>query len=433
MNTLSRRKFLQFTLVGTAGIAALPLLQNCKTSPNDVIRLGIIGLGQQAMNLMDGFNKIPGIEIVAGADVYGIKRERFEMRLKDFYSKANRKVEVKTYSDYREILNRKDIDAVVIATPDHWHAIITLDACKAGKDIYLEKPITFTIKESLLVAEAVRKNNVIFAVGSQQRSDSNYQHTIKMVRENALGDLKTINAYVGPPPAPYDLPVEEVPADLDWKQWIGPNPFVTYNSKLNPPISLDPVQNETFWAAWRYYKETGGGFTCDWGAHNFDIGQWALNMDNGGPVKVIPAGFEDTKYLSYVYENGVVMTNETYDEGQTRGVKFWGTTGWIEVSRGKIAASDPSLLPVKDKDDNKGLIYESGIEHLVNFVECLRSRKDPIAPVEAGQRTVTVCILGNIAHELQRPLNWDPIKQSFVNDPEAEKFMHREYQNGYTL
>jgi predicted dehydrogenase len=433
MNTFSRRKFLQYTLVGSAGIATLPLFQNFSVGPNDVIRLGIIGLGQQAMNLMQGFGNIPGIEIVAGADVYGIKRERFEMRLKEFYQKANRKVEVTTYKDYRKILDRADIDAVIIATPDHWHALMTLDACKAGKDIYLEKPITFTIKESLMVVDAVRKNKVVFAVGSQQRSDINFQHAVNMVRKNALGELKTINAFVGPPPAPYDLPVETIPADLDWEQWLGPNPRVHYNSKLNPPISLNPPQNETFWAAWRYYKETGGGFTCDWGAHNFDIGQWALNKDNGGPVKIIPAGYKDTKFLSYVYDNGVVMSNEPWDEGSTRGIKFWGSDGWIEVSRGKIAASDDSLLPGNSKTDSKGLIYETAGGHLENFIDCLRSRKDPIAPVEAGQRTVTVCILGNIASELKRPLNWDPAKQNFVNDPEAEKYLHREYQNGYTL
>jgi predicted dehydrogenase len=433
MKNISRRRFIQSTIVGTAGLAALPLLKSCTVGANDVIRLGFIGLGQQGINLMDGFNKIPGVQIVAGADVYGIKRERFESRLKEFYQKSNKTVDVKTYSDYRKILDRSDIDAVVIATPDHWHALIALDACKAGKDIYQEKPITFTIKESLKVAEAVRKSNVIFAVGSQQRSDSNFQHAVTMVRNNSLGELKNINAFVGPPPNPYDLPQESIPADLDWEQWLGPNPFVHYNSKLNPPISLNPPQNETYWAVWRYYKEVGGGFTCDWGAHNFDIGQWALNKDNGGPVKIIPAGYEETKFLTYIYDNGVVMTNEPWDVGETRGIKFWGSNGWIEVSRGKIAASDNSLLPVKNKDDNKGLIYETGIEHLVNFIECLRSRKDPIANVEAGQRTCTVCILGNIAHELKRPVIWDPEKQFFVNDPEAEKYFHREYRSGYTL
>ena len=212
---------------------------------------------------------------------------------------------------------RSDIDAVVIATPDHWHTIMAIDACKAGKDIYLEKPITFTLKESLAVVKAVRDNNVILAVGSQQRSDHNFQHAVNMVRESSIGELKTINAFVGPAPAPYNLPEEVVPADLDWEQWLGPNQYVPYNSRLNPPVSLDPPENEKYWAEWRYFKETGGGFTCDWGAHNFDIGQWALDKDRGGPVKIIPAGFEGTEYLTYVYDNDQQSETELVVPQQT--------------------------------------------------------------------------------------------------------------------
>ena len=165
-------------------------------------------------------------------------------------------MDVKVYADYREILDRKDIDAVIIATPDHWHALQTIDACNAGKDVYLEKPITFDIKESLKVAEAVRRNNVILAVGSQQRSDANYQHAVNMAHREEFGKLKKVWAFVGPAPDPYNLPEEEIPADLDWKAWLGPMPAVHYNPALNPPISLDPVQNETVWAKWGYFKET---------------------------------------------------------------------------------------------------------------------------------------------------------------------------------
>ena len=433
MKNSSRRKFIKQTFIGASGIAIFPLLQSCNVKANDTIRLGIIGLGQQAMNLMRGFARISGVQIVAGADVYGIKRKRFEKHLNDYYLENDMSVDVKTYTDYKELLDRKDIAAVIIATPDHWHAIMAIDACSAGKDIYLEKPITFTIKESLAVVKAVRDNNVILAVGSQQRSDHNFQHAVKMVRESAIGDLKNINAYVGPPPVPYNLPEEPIPADLNWEMWLGPNPYVHYNSKLNPPVSLDPPVNEEYWAKWRYFKETGGGFTCDWGAHNFDIGQWGLDKDRGGPVKVIPAGFEDHTYLTYIYDNGVIMTNEPWNDEMTRGIKFWGSDGWIEVSRGRYAASDDALLPEGYDDANKGLLYESGTPHLVNFIESVRSRQDPIANVETGQRTVTTCILGNIASELQRPVEWDAEKQYFVNDPEAEKFYHREYRDGYTL
>lgn len=428
----SRRRFIRNTLIGSAGIATLPFLQSFKTSANDTIRIGFIGLGQQAMNLLNGFSKIKGVQIVAGADVYGIKRKRFEKRLNEFYKDLNSKPDVRTYKDYREIIDRQDIDTVVIASPDHWHALMALDACNAGKDIYLEKPITFSIKESLMLAEAVRRNNVIFATGSQQRSDSNYQHTVNMVHREAFGKLTKVNAYVGPGPVPYDLPEEQIPADLDWKQWLGPMPYVHYNSKLNPPITIDPPTRETFWARWRYYKETGGGFTCDWGAHNFDIGQWGLNKDHSGPVKIIPPGYKDTKFLTFVYDNGLEMTNQPYDEQKTLGVKFWGEDGWIEVSRGSIAASDKSLLPSKDETEEAGL-YERSSLHLENFIYAVRARIDPIVPVEIGQRTVACCILGNVAYELNRPVNWSPEQQYFVNDHEAEKFFHREYQNGYIL
>lgn len=433
MKDTSRRKFIKQTLIGTAGIASLPLLQGFRFGANDTIRIGIIGLGQQAMNLMMGFARIEGIEIVAGADVYGIKRERFAKRMKDFYQEKGAKVEVKTYKNYQEIIDRTDIDAVVIATPDHWHTIIALAACDAGKDIYLEKPITFTLKESLVLAKRVRESNVILAVGSQQRSDLNFQHAVKMAQTEAIGKLRRVNAYVGRAPQPYNLPEEPIPADLDWNQWLGPNPFVHYNSRLNPPVSIDPPKNERYWAEWRYFKETGGGFTTDWGAHNFDIGQWGLGKNDSGPVKIIPAGYIETEYLTYHYDNGVVMTNEPWDERKTRGIKFWGDDGWVEVSRGRYAASDDSLLPEGYNDKNKGLAYESGTGHLDNFVNAVRDRKDPIANIETGQRTVATCILGNIATELGRPVNWDPDKQYFVNDPEAEKYFHREYRIGYKL
>ncbi len=433
MKNASRRRFIKQTFIGATGIAILPLAQSCKVAASDTIRIGIIGLGQQAMNLMRGFARIEGVLVVAGADVYGIKRERFQKNLDEYYLMEEKKVEVKTYADYRELLDRQDIDAVVIATPDHWHAIQTIDACKAGKDIYLEKPITFSLKESFAVVEAVRANNIVLAVGSQQRSDHNFRHAVKMAQEKAIGDLQRVNAYVGPPPSPYNLPEEPIPADLDWEKWLGPMPFVHYNSRLNPPISLDPVLNETFWAEWRYFKETGGGFTCDWGAHNFDIGQWGINNDSAGPINIIPVGFEGTEFLTYEYENGVIMTNEPWDAESTRGVKFWGSDAWVEVWRGGYAASDDSLLPPALDDANAGLKYESGTGHLGNFIECIKSRQEPVANIEIGQRTVATCILGNIASELGRPVAWNPGAQDFVDDAEAAKFFHREYREGYTL
>ena len=434
MKHLSRRGFIKSSATGAVGLTLLPMLQGFKFSPNNTVRIGFIGLGQQAVNLFNGFKNIAGVQIVAGADVYGIKRTRFENMVKNHYSALDQTVDVKTYKDYRSILDRKDIDAVIIATPDHWHALMAIDACVAGKDVYQEKPMTFTIKESLKVQEAVRKHNVVFAIGSQQRSDPNYQHAVNMVHREAegFGKLAKVNAYVGAPPAVYNLPEENIPEDLDWMNWLGPLEYVHYNSRLNPPITLNPVKNESYWAEWRYFKETGGGFMCDWGAHNFDIGQWALKKDRSGPVRIIPAGYKDTKHLTFVYDNGLEMTNEPYNDQKTLGVKLWGTDGWIEVSRGRITASHESLLPIKD-DKLDPALYESSSSHLQNFIDAVKARIDPLVPVEIGQRTTTCSILGNIASELKRPVDWSPTSQYFINDPEAALHYHREYKNGYKL
>ncbi len=430
MKKINRKTFIRTTIAGSLGLSVLPLLKACKTSENDTIRIGIIGLGRQSVHLTNGFQRIPGVKIVAGSDVYGIKRQRFEINMKKIHENNDQTVEVKTYHNYKDLLERKDIDAVVIATPDHWHAIQTIDACKAGKDIYLEKPVTFTIHEGIKICEAVRENNIILAVGSQQRSDPNFQHARRMVQEGKLGQLSKINAYVGASPTPYDLPEEQIPSDLDWDKWLGPNPFIHYNSGLNPPISLDPVENESFWAKWRYFEGIGGGFLCDWGAHNFDQAQWALGMDNSGPVRVIPAGHNDQDYISYVYENGVIVANEEFGKGF--GVKYQGSDGWIEVTRSGFEASDPSLMPgAVDKDDSAA--YETASGHLGNFIESLRTRKDPIAPVEAGHRSATLGNLGIIATNLDRPLDWDPVNQKFVNDSAANSQLHRDYREGYHL
>lgn len=433
MKNLTRRNFLQTSIIGAAGLSMLPLFNSCKTGASDTIRMGVIGLGRQSVFLINGFNTIPGIKIVAGCDVYGVKRQRFEMMVKSHQAAKNETIEVVTYDNYKAILERTDIDAVIIATPDHWHAIIAIDACKAGKDIYLEKPLVFTIKEGIELCKTVRGNNIVLGVGSQQRSDKNFQHVRKMVQAGKIGQLEKINAWVGPPANPYDLPEEQIPADLDWDKWLGPNPYVHYNSKLNPPISLDPLEHEKFWANWRYYKETGGGFLTDWGAHNLDQASWILDKDNGGPVKIIPAGHDGYDFITFEYENGVIVSNEPFTEDKNFGVKCWGSDGWLEVSRNHIAASDDSLLPSKEAEGEGGVPYETGTPHLNNFIEAVKTRTDTIAPVEAGHRSGSLGILGNIATNLDRPLGWDPVNQTFVDDTEADTFLHREYREGYKL
>ncbi|HSI78410.1 MAG TPA: Gfo/Idh/MocA family oxidoreductase [Lunatimonas sp.] len=430
---LSRRKFLGTGLLGAAGIGVIPQIGTARPNPRlATLRLGFIGLGRQNNGLMNSFITLPDIEVVAGCDVYDVKRERFKRKADEHYKSQGKSVKVDVYENYHDLLARKDIDAVVIATPDHWHALMAVDACKVNKDIYLEKPLTFTIKEGQELVKAVRANNIVLATGCMQRSYANFQHAVTMVQKGRIGKISKVYACSGGPPKPFDLPKEEIPSGLNWDMWLGPlNADIHYNHELNPPISLNPPENEKMWGAWRWYKETGGGLTTDWGAHMFDIAQWAIGMDRNGPIEIIPAGYQDTNFLTFKYANGVVVTEQPFDEKESRGCKFFGADGWIEVTRSSYNASDPSLYPVLA--DEKDLTGGGGRAHHIDFIESVRRRKDPIAPVEIGHSTCVTCTLGNIAYELMRPVKWDPINEKFVNDAEAEQHMHRSYRPGYRL
>jgi len=434
---LSRRKFMGTGLLGAAGVGVLPHVGLGKESPAkkmkaEAFRLGFIGLGRQGNGLLNSFISLPDVEVVAGCDVYAAKRQRFLNKTESYYKENKRQVKVEVYENYHDLLSRKDVDALVIATPDHWHALMAIDACKAGKDIYLEKPLTFTIKEGQELVRAVRENNIVLATGSMQRSYANFQQAVRMVQKGRIGQVTKVYACVGGPPKPFDLPKEELPEGLNWDLWVGPlNAPIHFNNELNPPISLNPPENEKIWGGWRWYKETGGGLTTDWGAHMFDIAQWAIGMDRSGPVEIIPAGYQDTAYLTFKYDNGVTVTEQPFDEKESRGCKFFGKDGWIEVSRSHYEASDPSLYQVLDEGES--LQGGGGRAHHIDFIESIRRRKDPIAPVEIGHSTCVTCNLGNIAYELGRPLKWNPVLEQFKNDPEAEKHLHRAYRPGYRL
>lgn len=432
-SSFSRRKFLGVSFLSTAGLSMLPQLgfgaQSVPTPAQsfETIRLGFIGVGRQSGGLINNLMKVPGVEVIAGADVYAIKRERFILRVKKNYTDQGRTApEIKVYEDYKELLANPDVDAVVIASPDHWHAMMAINACKAKKDIYLEKPLTFTIKEGQELVKAVRANGVVLSVGSMQRSAANFQQAAAMVQKGKLGKITQVLVHVGenPHPKPYDLPAQPIPAGLNWKTWLGPLSEMAFNDELNPAITLNPEQNEKVWGAWRWYKETGGGLMTDWGAHMIDIAQWGLSMDRNGPVEVIPASGD--KPLTYRYADGVEMLITTFDEGR-QGVKFIGEKGWIKVSRGQYDTSIPEL-GLEKKPENFAFT-----QHYPDFIESIRRRKDPIVPVEIGHSTCSICTIGNIAHELGRPLKWDPIAQVFPGDAAANGKLHYEYKNGYSL
>ena len=447
---MERRDFLKASALGAAGLMvpagmlrgatpAAPAAKSARKGASDKIRLGFIGLGQQAMYLLQGFMSMDDVRVVAGCDVYDIKRNRFERRVKDYYGKkGEKKVKVDLYEDYQDLLARPDIDAVVIATPDHQHAVIAIAACKAGKDVYLEKPLTLTIYEGQQLVKAVRKYNRILQVGSQQRSSEEFIHAADLVREGELGTIRKIKVYVGrnnvnptsPAPAPNNLPRMDVPAGLNWDKWLGPLPTsVHYHSDFDPIIT--ETQDEQLWGAWRWYKVSGGGLMTDWGAHMFDVAQWALGKDLTGPVEVIPPGYSYYDHLTYRYDNGVIVSEEPFD-GSTPGVQIYGDEGWIKVSRGKFEASDKKFDMAAAAGD-ESVPYETKVGHHRAFIEAVKSRIDPNVPVEVGHSSCTVCNLGNIAMELGRPVVWNPIVQKFMHDPEATKLLHYDYRPGYSL
>lgn len=445
---ISRRDFIKFSALSAAGAVVVPgglasaanTSKAAKKDANGKIGLGFIGLGQQAMYLMSSFIKMPDVRVIAGCDVYDIKRDRFEKRVKKHYTEqGEKKVTVAMYEDYQDLLARPDIDAVVIATPDHWHALIAIAALKAGKDVYLEKPMTLTIFEGQMLCKAVRKYNRILQVGSMQRASDEFLHFASVAREGLLGRIDRVKVYVNrndvnpdtSAPRPCKLPRMEVPAGLNWDKWLGPLPeSVYYHSDLDPII--DDEHDEQLWGAWRWYTICGGGLQTDWGAHMFDIAQWALGKDQSGPVEVIPPGYSYYDHLTYKYDNGIVMTEEPvyFGDRKDAGVQIYGEGGWIKVHRGGFESSDPKFDKAVAKSD---LPFEVNPGHHRIFIESVKSRIDPNCPVEIGHSSCTVCTLGNIAEELNRPLKWNPVVQKFMNDPEATKKLHYDYRPGYKL
>jgi predicted dehydrogenase len=437
-NVISRRKFLGYSALGLAGLTILPSwkIDGIRIAPSDRVVLGFIGLGQQGLSDFYSFSSCPGVQVAAGCDVESLKRTRFKNRVEAWQKTQNVTPRCDLYEFYEDLLDRKDIDAVSIATPDHWHALTTIHACRSGKDVYVQKPLAYTIREGLEMVKAVRANNTVLQIGSQQRSGKEFQQAIALVRSGAIGHIETIYAKVGDPPTPLNLPEQPIPDTLNWNQWMGPlnDPKIHYHPDLCPPISLDPEKNEQLWGAWRWYCETGNGYTADWGAHMFDISQAAIGMDGSGPCEYIPKGYNGAKYLTMKYQNGIVMTEQPFRAEGGNGICFNGTKGWLKVARGYIECSDPALLPKEEKAVGKGQ-YEISSPHMQNFIDCVRSRKNPIAPVEVGCSTNTLCCIANIATELQRPVKWDPATLSFGDDSEAaaHRLYHYQYRRPYSL
>jgi predicted dehydrogenase len=391
------------------------------TAPSDEITLGFIGTGKQGRYLMTEF--FGRTRVRALCDVYPAKLELAKEIAEGEYAKRNKlNLGLKLYTDFRELLANKDIDAVVIATPDHWHAINVIEAAKAGKDVYCEKPYAHSIEEGRAMVKAVAQYGRINQTGNMQRSWKNFRTACQLVRNGHIGDIIEVKVDVGAPPKKYDLKPEKNTNNINWDLWIGPAVFNEFNAELAPPIERDVFPN------WREYKEYGNGMTADWGAHMFDIAQWGLGMDDSGPVAVYPPD-KDHKNLTFVYANGVTMTHEHFGRGNC--VRFIGTKGIIDISREFIEAM-PAKILTHQFTDTEIKLYESNNHHQ-NWLDCIKSRQQPVSTAEIGHRTSTVCLLANIGYELQRPLFWDPAKEEFKNDAEANKLTKAYIRKGWKL
>ncbi|MBD2703594.1 Gfo/Idh/MocA family oxidoreductase [Spirosoma sp. BT702] len=395
-------------------------------APSDVISLGFIGTGKQGRGLTSSFLGTNEARIVAISEVYKAKAQLTLDRIKAHYEKNTQLgsyADIPVYTDFRELLARKDVDAVVIATPDHWHAAAAVRAAEAGKDIYCEKPLSLTVKEGRAMVNAARKHNRVFQTGSMQRSWPEFRQTAELIRNGYIGEIKHIKVNVGPPPTPYNLPAETIPDGLDWVTWLGPNEPVPFNSELAPPTSKDVFPN------WRNYKEFGGGMVTDWGAHMFDIVQWSLDMDDSGPVEVIAPDGKEHPFLTYRYENGITMTHEKWDWNNA--ILFTGSEGELRVQRKKLETT-PASLATKVIGESEKHVYKSE-NHYKDFLDAMRKRSKPICDVEIGHRTASVCNIGNIAYQLKRPLQWNPKKESFKNDAEANALLGRPMKNDWGI
>ncbi len=417
-STISRRQFLGTAATAAAGLAAPQIVPNTvfgkpgQPAPSDRITLGHIGVGGMGGGHLGGLVGNSRVKSIAVCDVYEERRLAAKKRVDDAYKTQD----CTAYNDFRDLLDRKDIDAVVIATPDHWHALTAIHACKAGKDIYCEKPLSLTIEEGRAMVNAVRRYGRVFQTGSQQRSEWNFRFACELARSGKIGKVHTIRTGFGASPSMGWEPEESPPAGLDWNLWLGPAPYENYS------------KNRCFYQ-FRWIFDYSGGQMTDWGAHHNDIAQWGNGSELSGPVEIdgkgdFPKdGLWNTAtwiHVAYKYASGVTLIC-----GEGHGCKFEGPDGWIHVDRGFLQAHPKELLDLNDKlgPDDVHLYRSPG--HHQNWLDCIATREKPICDIEIGHRSVSVCHLGNISMRLGRPIRWNPEKEQIVGDDDANRYLSK--------
>lgn len=421
---LTRRRFLA---ASGAAIAAPMILTNPASArrvvANNQIAVGIIGMGIRGRNIFQSYLKSnERARVIAVCDCDTTRREHWQQQVNSVYNTTD----CAAYLDYHELLARDDIDAVVIATPDHWHTNMCIDAAIAGKDIYCEKPLTHSLEESRLIIDAVRTHNRVFQTGSQQRSEYGHKfvQAVEYVRNGRIGTLISCHIGVGDHPVPCDLPEEPIESGLDWDRWLGPAPMRPYNSILSPRGIIN------HYPAWRAYSEYSGGYFADMGAHHYDIAQWGIDADTSGPFEVVPPLDPESKRGARLrFANGV----EILHSGPT-GTTFLGETGMLHVDRGRIVSVSANILETPIVDDD--MHFPRHANHVENWLDCIHSRHKPICDVGVGARAAALCHLVNLAYLLRRPLRWDWQNWRFEEDAEANALLDRTptpRRSGYEL
>jgi predicted dehydrogenase len=429
----SRRDFVKQSAKIVAGAVILPniipasvLGKGGSTPPSDRIVIGAIGVGSQGMSNMRDFLELKNaVRFVAVCDVDTLHLEK----AKQLADEANKSKDCRTYGDYREFLEKEKLDAVSIALPDHWHGIIYTAAANKKLHVYGEKPICRTIHDGKTIVNAVKKNNIIWQTGSWQRSQSHFHHGAELAINGRIGKIKYIE--VGLPDGGKGIgtpPVKEVPAGLNWEMWLGPALKVPYRGVAH-------------WD-WRWILDYSGGQLTDWAGHHIDIANWGAGLEHTGPVEITGAGvypiegiFNAPVEYDFLckYANGIEMrVANAARQPHGMGTTWYGELGWIHVDRGnRISASDPKILD-EVIGENEIQLYKSD-NHWQNFVDCVHSGKQAIAPVEVAYRAISVALLGEIAMTTGETIKWDPDKEEIIGNPMASRLLSRPYRQPWTL
>jgi predicted dehydrogenase len=399
---------------------------------------------------MPGVWQYDSARITAVCDLDSKRVEDAKKLVNDYYSKKTGKAYdgVTGYSDYRELLKNKDIDGVLVSTPDHWHAIVAVDAVEAGKDVYLQKPASLTIAEGRALSNAVQRTGRILQLGSQQRSAPQFRYAAELIRNGRIGQLKTVQVGLPGDPSGDEEAEAPVPKNLNYEMWLGSTPTVYYTEKRVHP------QADYSRPGWLRCEQFGAGMITGWGAHHVDSAHWAMDTEYTGPIEA--SGWAEFPSKGLWDVHGKFRTEALYANGVKmiisgdfpNGIRFEGTEGWIFVSRGDervtnsdpvaklkdsqaLAASDPKIITSVIGADEIHL-YQSK-EHHGNWLECMKSRQAPIAPVEVGHRSCSACLIHHMAMKLKRKLFWDPLHERFKHDDEANSRLSRPQRRPYVI